>query len=173
MHEGRIDIVGWFLAIVVVALATFIAFKLDSQVGAAIAIALLALVAIEKRRSKVISASLIQISDEKGGIRGLIGYDGSGVQLGVRTDPLDNGAVAYSLLWQEKPNVAFSFQAAMTASSSGVIDVAPEIWVRGQMQYEMRSFSMQFGYDTAAKKPAIHVKERVKEGTLVRDIQIS
>lgn len=77
MHESKIDIVGWALAIVIVVLAFFIAFKDVSEVAVAIAIALLTLVIIEKRRKKIISASLIQISDCGGVIRRLIGFDGA------------------------------------------------------------------------------------------------
>ena len=158
------------MAIIVVALATFIAANFDGQSGVGIPAAFIVLVAMEKRRNKVISASLIQISDEQGGIRGLIGYDGSGIQIGVRTDPIFNSATGYQVLWQYKPNVAFSCQAATSTSTSGVIDVAPEVWVRGQMQYEMRSYSLVFGYDIKANKPAINVNENLKESVVSRAI---
>lgn len=87
---------------------------LDNSVGRSIGLALITLVVIERRRSKVVTASLIRVVDEAGGLRGLAAWDGQGIQIAVHAGALNNSAAGYPVLWQKGPSASFSFTPAAT-----------------------------------------------------------
>lgn len=171
MHSEKTDFAGWLLAAIAVALAAYIAVALGNSVGVAIAFALITLVAIERRRSKVITASLIRVADEAGGIRGLVAWDGEGIQIGVRASTLNNGAAGYRVLWQKEPNVSFSFGPA-TKIVGGVVEHTPAIGVFGVMGNQWRTYAMEFSYESVKMEPALCITERGTEATVVRHIHL-
>lgn len=171
MHSEKTDITGWLLAAIVVTLAAYVAVALGSSVGVAIALALITLVAIERRRSKVITASLIRVADEAGGVRGLVAWDGEGIQIGVLASTLSNRAAGYRVLWQKEASVSFSFRPATTITG-GVIEHAPAIGVFGVMGSQWPTYAMEFSYDSAKMEPALCVTERGVDATVVHHIRL-
>ena len=174
MNSEKIDIVGWLLTIGAVFLAISGAVKSGSNAVLMLAGSILLLIAIERRGAKIVTAALIRIVDEKGACRGLIGWDGEGVQIGVRAESLNNVSVASPILWQSTPSVAFSFRYSHAITSDGdLVERAPAITVSGEMQREWRSYSLNFSYNVTADKPDLAVTQRTKECTLCRSIPLT
>lgn len=171
MHSEKTDLVGWLLAAIVISLAAYVAVALGGSVGATIALALFTLVAIERRRSKVITASLIRVADETGCIRGLVAWDGEGIQIGVRASTLSNGAAGYGALWQNEPSISFSFRPATTIAG-GVVEHTPAIDVSGVMGNQWRTYAMEFSYESIKTEPALRVTERGADATIVRHVRL-
>ena len=97
MNSEKVDLLGWMLSAGAVFLAIFGAIKSGGDTALMFAGALLLLVAIERRRAKIITAALIRIVDENGAVRGLVGWDGEGIQIGVRAEPINNVSFAYPI----------------------------------------------------------------------------
>jgi hypothetical protein len=119
MHSETSDYLGWILPTAVALLAVYAAIKSGNDSSFLFAASVILLALVEKRRAKIITAPLIRIVDEKGAIRGLIGWTGQGLQVGVRAEPLNNSAIAYASLWQKTPNVAFTFGYSLSVTGSG------------------------------------------------------
>ena len=171
MHSEKTDLVGWLLAAIPVSLAAYVAVTLGGSVGVAIALALTTLVVIERRRSKVITASLVRVVDEAGGIRGLVAWDGEGIQIGVRASILSNSAAGYCVLWQKEPSVSFSFRPATTVAG-GIVEHTPAIGISGVMGNKWRSYAMEFSYESIKTEPDLCVTERGADATIVRRIRL-
>jgi hypothetical protein len=162
MNSEKFDVLGWLLMVGAASLAISAAMRSGSNTTWVFAGSILLLIAIERRRAKIVTAALIRIVDEKGACWGLIGWDGEGVQIGVRAEPLNNVSVAYPILWQKAPSVAFSFMYSHAITSSGeLVERSPTITVSGEMQKEWRSYSMKFSYNVAADKPDIAIDQRM------------
>ena len=172
MHSGKVDLAGWLLAAVAALLAVYVAFAIRGAVGLAIGAALITLVVIERRRSKVVTASLIRVVDEAGGIRGLVAWDGEGVQIGIRAEALNNGAVAYGVLWQKEPSVSFSFRPATTVAG-GATNHTPAIGVSSLVENRWRSYAVEFSYESIKMEPSLLVAERKDDATIVRRIPLN
>ena len=122
MNSQTRDITGWLLAATATLLAILGAMTWSNPAGKFFAGAVVTLVAIERRRSKTVTAALIRVTDEKGEVRGLVAWDGEGIQVGVRADSVNNSAVAYPILWQKNPSVAFTFKPAISMASGKVFE---------------------------------------------------
>ena len=171
MHSETTDLTGWLLAAIAASLAAYVGVALGGPIGAAISLALITLVAIERRRSKVITTSLIRIADEAGGIRGLIAWDGEGIQIGVRSSTLGNSAAGYGVLWQKEPSVSFSFRPTRTVAN-GVEEHTPAIGVNCLLGSQWRSYAMEFSYESIKLEPALYVSERKSDAIIIRHIRL-
>ena len=172
MNSQTRDITGWLLAATATLLAILGAMTWSNPAGKFFAGAVVTLVAIERRRSKTVTAALIRVTDEKGEVRGLVAWDGEGIQVGVRADSVNNSAVAYPILWQKNPSVAFTFKPAISMASGKVFETVPAIGLYGEVQSQFRSYSVEFSYENASNTPALRVAERTNAGTLVRSIPL-
>ena len=170
MNSTTTDLTGWLLAAIAASLAAYAGVALGDSIGAAISLALIALVVIERRRSKVITASLIRIADEAGGIRGLIAWDGEGIQIGVRSSTIGNNAAGYGVLWQKEPSVSFSFRPTTTVAN-GVEEHTPAIGVSCLSGSQWRSYAMEFSYEPIRLEPALYVSERKSDAIVTRHIR--
>ena len=155
MNEKKVDYLGWILLMTAALLAIIGAFQSGSAISFYFAGAIVLLVVYEKIPTKIVTASLYRVADEKGGIRGLIAFDGVGVQIGIRSDSLNNSAVAWPILWQESPSVGFSFGVKSTVTSKGTHDRAPSLGLSGFMAKQSRRYSIDFSYDDQADRPIV------------------
>lgn len=171
MTSKTIDLTGWLLAAATVMLAAYIGIALGGRIGSAIASALVILVTIERRRSKVITASLIRIADSAGNIRGLIAWNGEGIQIGVRSDALHNNAVGCSTLWQKEPSVSFTFRPTKTIAN-GSEDHTPTMGVSGLMAGKWRTYAMEFSYKSMKLEPTMYVSEQKSDGIFIQHIHL-
>ena len=172
MNSQTRGVAGWLLATMASLLAILGALAWSTSAGNYFAGAVITLVAMERRRSKIVTAAMIRVTDEKGSVRGLVAWDGEGIQLGVRADTVNNSSVAYSVLWQRSPSVAFTFKPAVSIASGKVFDAVPAIGVYGQVQSQLRSYSVEFSYENASSTPALRVTERKDSKALVRSIPL-
>jgi hypothetical protein len=174
MNSEKHDLLGWLLAAGAALLAVSAVMKAGEGATSLLAWSLLLIIVNERRRAKVVTAALIRVVDEKGACRGLIGWDGQGIQVGVRTDSLNNLVCAYPVLWQKVPSVVFSFRHTHSETSSGeLIERSPTIGVAGEIQKEWRSYEMQFSYNVAAAKPDVAIAQHSEDHILCRSIPLS
>lgn len=159
----KTDLWGWILPITAALLAIIGAFKSGSAASFYLAGALVLLVIYDKIPAKIITTSLIRVVDVKGAVRGLIGWNGVGIQVAVRTEPVWNSAIAWPLLWQDSPSVAFTFGCCKSNTSKGSHDRCPSIGMYGLMAKQSRYYSMNFSYDNEADKPDVHIGVERKE----------
>src|ERR1700733_12462396 len=119
MNSNSLDSVGFVLSAAVMVLAvTGAVVSGGNNVALIFAGAILLLIVSEKRRKKFVTATLFRISDSEGNIRGLIGFAGMGVQIGVRAwnTGASGFATVYSQLWQTDQQVSFTFEGAKAIS---------------------------------------------------------
>jgi len=174
VNSEKRDYLGWILSVVATLFAIYGAVKSGGDSSVLFAAAVVLLVIIERRPAKVVTASLIRIADEKGAIRGLVGWGGGGIQVGIRAAEIYNKAVSYSILWQTTPSVAFTLRCSEQGTASGeIIERSPSIVVSGQMARDWRSYSLNFSYKEDTSEPAISVCEHRKDGVLYRSIPLS
>jgi hypothetical protein len=107
-REG--DFLGWVLAGVATGLTLKALLQTHEQATVLIAWAVLIIVIIERRPTKVVTAKTLRIVDSERAVRGLIGHVGDGIQIGVRAEPLNNMAISPGLLWNGVPSVSFNFR---------------------------------------------------------------
>ena len=172
MNSEAHDISGWLLAATASGLAILGAMAWSHPAGKFFAGAIVTLVAIERRRAKIVTAAMIRVTDEKGEVRGLVAWNGEGIQVGVRADSVSNSAMAHSVLWQNRESVAFTFRPAVSIASGRVFETVPAIGLYGQVQSQSRSYSVEFSYEHATNKPALRVAERTDIGTVIRSIPL-
>ena len=170
MNSKSRDIPGWLLAMTAVLLSILGAMAWSDPAAKFFVGAVITLVVIERRRSKTVTAALIRVTDEQGEVRGLIAWDGEGIQLGVRTDPAHNAAVAYPVLWQQRPSVAFTFRPSISMALGKVVETVPAIGLYGDVQSHRMSYSLEFSYENESKKPLLRVSERTSEATIHRSV---
>ena len=171
MNSKTTDLTGWLLSAATMLLAAYAGIALGGRIGAAIALALITLVTIERRHSKVITASLIRVADSSGDIRGLIAWNGEGIQISVRSDTLNNNAVGYGSLWQKEPSVSFTFR-PMKTMANGSEDHTPTMEVSGLMAGEWRTYAMEFSYKSMKLEPTMYVSERKSDGVFIQNIHL-
>ncbi|HMA72025.1 MAG TPA: hypothetical protein VKP67_11135 [Xanthobacteraceae bacterium] len=122
MNSETPDFFGWIVPVAATLLAIYSAIKSTGDSSLMLAAAVVLLAWVERRRAKIVTAGLIRIVDEKGGLRGLVGWNGEGIQIGVRSAPLDNLAWGYACLWKKAPSVAFTFQYSTPENAFGELN---------------------------------------------------
>jgi hypothetical protein len=90
----------------------------------------------------------------------LIGLAGEGIQVGLRTDNLDNAAVVWGQLWQKQPSVSFTFGGAKVGPSLSELYDVPKLTISGEMeQKSKKSYSMRFSYNLDCEQPNIVIND--------------
>jgi hypothetical protein len=174
MDSNKLDLLGWILPVAAAFLAIYGAIKSGSDSSYLFAASVVLLILIEKRRAKIITAALIRIVDEKGALRGLVGWTGGDIQVGVRAEPIYNVAVASATLWGKTPNVSFTFGYSQRGTASGeIFERAPSIHVAGKMARQWRSYSLDFSFEEATNAPALSVGEHREDGVYNHRIQFT
>jgi hypothetical protein len=166
MNSEKRDFLAWAL-LIGAAMSALSAAIISKNIGVTLlSCAIILLVIADRRRAKVLSVGLLRIVDERGDTRGLIGWDGEGVQLGLRTSPISNSAIAYPVLWQKEQSVAFSFKCAksFTSAFGDPIEQRPAIGLCGEMDNQWRTYGVEFSYSEG--KPDIWVSQSHDEGVL-------
>ena len=147
MNSKTLDLLGWVLPILSVLLAIGAAAHFGEEM-LMLAGAILLLAITERRRAKVITVSLIRFVDEKGTLRGLAGWNGEGIQISVRTDPVYNMSSAYSELWVNGSNVSFTFNGNYRIITELKKEVSvPTIEASNVSEGERRHYSLRFSND--------------------------
>lgn len=173
MNSETKDYLGWIIPVVAILLAVYSATETADRFSLSIAASVILVALNERRRTKILTAAMVRVVDEKGSVRGLIGYADEGVQIGVIAEPLYNGAIAYAGLWQKIPSASFTFKSTASATSHEHIERSPTLSVAGEMAQQFRSYSINFSYATANNEPSLTVEEYHKDGVLVRHITLS
>lgn len=171
MNSETRDYVGWIISLAAALCAIYGAMKSADASSMLFALAVVLLVILERRPAKIVTAALIRIADERGSIRGLVGYNGTGIQIGVGGAPLYNGACSYYTLWQNTPHVAFTFKCSEAFAGEKLYERCPSVELYGLMPGGWRSYSLNFSYKEAA--PALSVSEHIEDGVLHRSIPLS
>jgi hypothetical protein len=171
MNSETRDYLGWICSVAAGLFAAYGAVKSADVSSTLLAAAVVLLVIVERRRAKIVTAALIRLVDEKGGIRGLVGCSGTGIQIGVRASDLMNNAISYYTLWQNTPHVAFTFKCSEAFAGGKLYERCPSVELYGLMPGGWRSYSLNFSYKEAA--PALSVSEHIQDGVLHRSIPLS
>lgn len=166
MNSKTLDLLGWALPALAVLMAVGAASHFGDE-ALLLASAVLLFAIADRRRAKIVTTSLVRFVDEKGTLRGLAGWNGEGIQISVRTDPVYNVSIAHPVLWQSGPNVSFTFTGnhRLITESKKEISV-PTMEISNGFEEEKHSYSLKFSYDRNDNKPSIEVIQ-VKKGAVV------
>lgn len=146
MYDEKWDFLGWLLPVTAALLAVVGAIKSGNDTAIFFAVAVVLLVINERRPAKIVTTSLIRVTDEEGHVRGQISYDATGIHIGL-----------YTKFWHKSPSVGFVFGYGESRTSKGLYDLNPSMSVYGHMAYKHRSYSMDFSYDNEAEKPDVYI----------------
>jgi hypothetical protein len=168
MHSEKIDYLGWLIPIAVVLIVIYGAIDAGNKYSLLVAASIVLIILNERRPAKIITTALVRIVDEKGGVHGLIGWNGEGVQIAVGATSLNNMAVAYQDLWHQKTSyVAFTFQPSIAIAGERNFECTPSMQIAGEMPVGWRSYSINFSYKKNTDAPYLSIHERRNDGTLV------
>ena len=171
MNWRTTDLVGVGLtgAIVGCALAAAVAAHWNPVVEFVAAAIVLAVIA-DKRKTKIVTASLFKVCAEDGGVVGIIGCGGEGLQIGVRADSRGTRDLN---LWGNVPHVSFTFGGRTSVSGGKPYECAPALTVRGNMAREWTAYTGHFSYERSTSKPRVTIAESRDGLSVHRDIAIT